>query len=192
MTHGKTGCTRSFALVSGLLVWATVSARPGVAHGDVHLSAEIAGSLLIAEYTRETERWEADPGLATALSAGWEWKAGLWSFVPEVGFGGGVFDDPYGRRVFSLAGGVRIEWGRAFRPYVLHHVGWGMEEGLDGDAALEHRGLAIDAALGLEVPFDEHWSMAAQLTYRVLLASTGSGTEPKHWPGAGIVFALRP
>ncbi len=39
---------------------------------------------------------------------------------------------------------------------------------------------------------NEHWSMAAQLEYRVLLASTGSGTEPEHWPGAGIVFALRP
>jgi hypothetical protein len=68
----------------------------------------------------------------------------------------------------------------------------GLRGGLDGDAALEHRGLANDVSLGLVVPFDEHWSMAAQLTYRVLLASTGSGTEPTHWPGAGVSFTLRP
>lgn len=185
MRHG-------FAMVSALHVLAAVSARPVVARADIHLSANLGGALLVSEYQRETSRWEGDLGLTTAVTAGWELRSGLVSFVPELAFGGGVFSDPYGRRMVTISGGFRVAYGRAYRPYFASHVGWGFEEGVDGDAALEHRGTALDSSLGLEVPFDEHWSMAAQVTYRVLLASTGHGTSPEHWPGAGISFALRP
>ena len=180
------------AVFFGAVVLAGLCARPSAAQADPRLSFEIAGALVVDEYAREVEQWEADPGLVTALAAGWEWRSGAWSFVPEVGFGSGVFTDPFGRRVFSIAGGARVLWGTAFRPYVAHHVGWGTEQGDEGDAMLSDRGLAIDAALGLDVPIDARWSMAAELSYRVLLAETGSGTEPTHWPSLGVAFVLRP
>jgi hypothetical protein len=192
MTRRQAAFERGFAMILGMAALAAVSARPAEARADVHLSAELAGALLVSEYARETTRWEADPGLATSVTAGWELRSRTFAFVPEVAFGGGVFADPYGRRLVSLAGGARAAWGREFRLVVALHAGWGFEGGRDADAVLEHRGIALDGSLGFEVPFDAHWSMAAQLSYRVLLASTGSGTTPEHWPGAGVSFALRP
>jgi hypothetical protein len=175
-----------------LLLIALLLSVPAVAQADLRVHAEIAGALLVDEYAREVEQWESDLGLATGVAAGWEWKTGRWSFVPEIGLAAARFTDPYTRSVFGIGGGLRVLWGTSFRPYLAAHCGWGMESGEDGDAMLEHRGLANDAALGLEVPFDKRWSMSAQLAYHVLLASTGSGTEPRHWPSAGIAFALRP
>ena len=174
---------RPAVLVPILAAWL---AAPAVAAADFRLSAGVDGSMLLAEYARETTVWEADPGMSANVLVGVGLPTRHVTIIPEASFGWAKFADPYGRDTLRVLAGLRVALPGEWEPSLFVHAGYGRSEGIDSDAVLQRSGLALDGGLALATHLDAHWALGAQLAYNGLLAETGSGTDLTHWLSLGL------